>query len=202
MKNITTKLTQITLVLWLSISSVGFAQTVKYPSETQPETANISQSAEGWTFSNNLFSASYTLEDGKLLFGGSNDLHLKAGTEIFEIVLGNGTKVKASEMTWSNIHQEDLTGDANAVQYSEKLNGKALLATLKYNDLTFQWRALLRDGSHYLRTELEISTTKNTRFKSITPMLYVAMNENGKSVPVKVGNTRGAVIHRTKFLQQ
>ncbi len=194
MKNITTKLLPIVVVLLLSISSVGFAQTVKYPSETQPGTANLIQDADNWIFSNDLFSASYILENGKLTFGGSDELHLQAGTEIFEIVLGNGTKVKASEMQWSNIHQEDLTGDANAVTYSEKLNGKALLATLKYNDLTFQWRALLRDGSHYLRTELEVSTTQDTPFKSITPMRYVAMNENGKPVPVKVGNTRGAVI--------
>ncbi len=56
MKNITTKLVQIALVLWFSVSSVGFAQTVKYPSETQPGTANLTQNGNKWTFSNDLFS--------------------------------------------------------------------------------------------------------------------------------------------------
>ncbi len=179
--------------------SLIFANPIKYPSQTQPGNAELILEGNSYNFSNNLFSASYVLNEGKLTFGGSNEMNLKSGGEIFQVTLGNGTIVKASQMAWNNIHEENLIGNADAVKLSEKDNGKALVATLTYNDLTFNWKAILRDNSHYLRTELKISTTKNTSLKNIIPLRYVVMNENGNAAPQKVGNTRGAVIASDKI---
>ncbi len=178
------------LILSISITQ---AETVKYPSLTQPGTAQLAQQNSTWVFSNKLFTASYLVENKQLLFLGSPELSIDGGTELFQIELGNGTKVKASQMEWLSIASEDLTGRNNAARYSEQLNGKSLVAKLKYNNLSISWRAILRDDSHYLRTELEISTTTNTPLMSITPMLYKINNAN-KPAPVVVGNTRGAVV--------
>lgn len=181
------------LLLLLFSAPYSFAETIEYPSLVKPGTANIAENPGRWTFSNNLFSASFVLHNGKLFFDGSPEMNLATGTEIFQIVLGNGTKVNASQMTWGEIKSVELTGNSVAQKYSERQAGKALIATLTYNNMTFKWRALLRDGSHYLRTELEISTSVNTPMTSITPMLYKVRNK-GNEAPVVVGNTRGAVV--------
>ncbi len=50
-------------------------------------------------------------------------------------------------MEWLSIEDQDLISNASAVKYSEQLNGKSIVAKLKYNDLDLEWRAVLRDGS-------------------------------------------------------
>ena len=52
----------------------------------------------------------------------------------------------------------------------------------------------MRDGSHYLRTEMSISSDKDVRMDNIKPMIYAVDNSKAKSAPVVVGNTRGAVL--------
>lgn len=185
---------KLSLAFFLLLSSWSYAGTVAYPSLQQPGAANIAVVPGGWKFSNNLLSANYIQTGAKLYFGGSTEMCLGSGTEIFQIALSNGTVVNASQMTWLEVKAVDLVGNPSSATYSEKLNGKALMATLTYNTLTFKWRAVLRDGSHYLRTELEISTTANTPMLSITPMLYKVYNKDGRPAPVVVGNTRGAVV--------
>ncbi len=193
-KNYKLAIRVIAMLFLLVLPYSAFAGSVVFPSATQAGTASLAETADGWEFSNALFSASFKKTDeGKLFFNGSTEMSLDAGTEIFQIVLGNGTKVDASQMTWESIEAVDLVGDASAVVYSKTLNGKALKATLSYEKLNFIWRAVLRDDSHYLRTELEITATEDTPMQSITPMMYRVLN-NGKSAPVIVGNTRGAVI--------
>jgi hypothetical protein len=215
------------ILLFFSISLA--AATVEFPSTVQPGEASLVAEDNRWVFSNNVLSASFLVQDGKLYFGGSPQLSLASGTELFEIVLGNGTKVKASEMTmqslssqvsgqspiafsdvtsstiasqdvsaaipsmFSKVKVKDLTGDSSAVRFSGKLNGKALVATFTYNTLTVNWRAVLRDGSHYLRTELELSTTAATAMTSIQPMIYKVLNRD-HDAPEVVGNTRGALV--------
>ena len=59
---------------------------------------------------------------------------------------------------------------------------------------------MLRDGSHYLRTELEITANgQDVAMETITPMLYTVNNVTGNTPPVVVGNTRGAVIANNKI---
>ncbi|MDH8701434.1 hypothetical protein M2138_000776 [Dysgonomonadaceae bacterium PH5-43] len=180
-------------LLLLFVPSLSQAETVQYPSLTQPGVASISESNDGWVLSNDLFSVSFIYKDGKLLFGGSSEMSLDKNTEIFQIALGDGTLLNASQLEWEGAEAVSLMGDDNATKYSERLNGKALNARMFYGDLTLRWRAVLRDNSHYLRTELEISTTENTPMMSITPMIYKVINE-GKDAPTVVGNTRGAVV--------
>lgn len=110
------------------------------------------------------------------------------------MTLGNNTKVKASEMKWQSIHEENLNANFTVLKISEQLPGKALVALLSYGELTIQWRAVLRDGSHYLRTEMKISTSKDIQMKSIVPMFYKIEDCCDNTKTLVIGNTRGAVI--------
>lgn len=170
------------------------AQTVIFPQAEQPGRAQVLAGSDIYTLSNDLLSARFVMQDGHLLFGGCDALTLRAGTELFKLRLGNGTEVCASEMTLADVRTVDLTGDPAAVKGSKRFDGKAVEADFSYGNLNITWRAMLRDGSHYLRTELEVTATKDTPMSSLTPMIYCVDNLAGGTVPVVVGNTRGAVL--------
>lgn len=126
-------------------------------------------------------------------------MNLKAGTDLFKVVLGDGTSFTSSDMTLVSVEEETLTGKADAVKGSDRFDGKAIKAVFKKDRLNVTWHAVLRDGSHYLRTTLEVTADKDQAMQSITPMLYVVDNNAAKSVPVVVGNTRGAVLASDKI---
>ncbi|MCM1107607.1 MAG: hypothetical protein NC388_00990 [Clostridium sp.] len=183
------------LALWLGgAASYVEAQTVIFPQAHQPGVAQVDAEADSWTLANDLLQATFVRQDGRLSFGGSDALTLKAGTELFRIRMGNGTEVAASEMTLGEVRTVDLAGDPAAVKGSRRFDGKALEADFTYGTLAITWRAVLRDGSHYLRTEMDIRATQDTPMHSVTPMIYDVDNSHGVAAPTVVGNTRGAVL--------
>ncbi|MCM1482753.1 MAG: hypothetical protein NC043_00320 [Muribaculaceae bacterium] len=120
---------------------------------------------------------------------------LLSGTELFTIVLQDDSRIPASEMTLSEWGIETLKADANATVASEKRAGKAVKGTFTKNGLSVQWRAVLRDGSHYLRTEMSISAVHDTPMHSIIPLYYRGHTlKPGAKAPEVVGNTRGAIL--------
>ncbi|MCI7273386.1 hypothetical protein MR642_03565 [bacterium] len=191
---------------WL-LSSLGIgtpqtaqAQAVIFPQETQPGQANLTEVTGTYTLSNDLFSASFVKADGKLTFGGCTAMNLQAEENLFKIKLQNNDEVGSSAMTLGTVTVENLTGNAFAVRGAERFNGKQLVANYTYDNLQIVWRAVLRDGSHYLRTELEITANgADVLMDNITPMLYTVNNVTGNTPPVVVGNTRGAVIASNKI---
>ncbi|MDE6323685.1 MAG: hypothetical protein K2L85_06120 [Paramuribaculum sp.] len=173
------------------------AQAVFFPQEQQAGTAELSESAGTLTLSNQLINASFVNKDNKITFGGCPELSLKSGSEIFTITLGDGTTVvPASEMTVTEWGHTSLTGDPDATVASEKLDGQCIYATLTYGDLEFEWKAILRDGSHYIRTTLAITASKDVAMHNIIPMTYTIPAELAPSV---VGNTRGAILASDKI---
>ena len=149
------------------------AASVKFPSTEQPGTAQSTSGANSWTLYNNLLSVEYILTNGDLYFNGCEELQLAPGSEPFKVTLGNGSVVKASDMTMTSSPViSNLTAKPNSDKASDRYNGKVLTVKYSYSTLNFVWRAVLRDGSHYIRTELDITATSNTSMKDITPMLY------------------------------
>ncbi len=181
------------------------AQKVIFPQAQQAGTASllvesIEQNAtDTYTMGNDLFAATFVKSDGAMHFAGCEAMGLKGGSELFELRLGDGKEVKASEMTLGEVRMVDLTADATAAKGSLKLPGKALEADYTYSNLQLTWRAVLRDGSHYLRTELELTAVKNTAMNAIIPMHYTVDNSSSEQAPAVVGNTRGAVIASDKI---
>lgn len=176
------------------------AQAVIFPQEQQPGSASLNEVNGTYTLRNDLFSVSFVKAEGKLTFGGCDAMNLLAGDDLFKIKLQNNDEVGSSAMTLGTVTTETLTGNAFAVRGVERFNGQQLVANYTYGDLQIVWRAVLRDGSHYLRTELEITANGNdVAMETITPMLYTVQNVAGNTPPVVVGNTRGAVIANNKI---
>ena len=176
------------------------AQAVIFPQEQQPGSASLNEANGTYTLRNDLFSVSFVKAENKLTFGGCNAMNLLAGEDLFKIKLQNNDEVGSSAMTLGNVTTETLTGNAFAVRGVERFNGQQLVANYTYEGLQIVWRAVLRDGSHYLRTELEITANgQDVAMETITPMLYTVENVTGNTPPVVVGNTRGAVIANNKI---
>ena len=184
--------------LFLALICIGqsiMAQAVIFPQKEQPGTAKVKVKKGEYTLSNKLFSAKFIEQNGKLTFAGSSELGLLPDSELFKIRLADGKEVLASDMKMGEVRTLILKGDKNAVKGAKRFNGQALEADFEYGDLDIVWRAVLRDGSHYLRTEMDITADgKDVEMHSIVPMIYQVDNLNGASVPEVVGNTRGAVI--------
>ena len=173
---------------------------VIFPQEKQPGKAMLTTEQNGeFTLSNDLLTAKFIAQDGKLMFAGAPELGLQPGTEIFKIRLGDGTEVLASEMKLESVQTLPLKGDKKAVKGAKKFDGHAIEANFAYGDLAIVWRAVLRDGSHYLRTELDLNAKEDVAMHSIVPMIYNVDNLNGKAIPEVVGNTRGAVIASSRI---
>lgn len=172
---------------------------VIFPQEKQPGKARLTKQNGEFTLSNDLLTAKFVTQDGKLTFAGAPELGLQPGTEIFKIRLGDGTEVLVSDMKLEGVQTLPLKGDKKAVKGAKKFNGQAIEANFAYGDLDITWRAVLRDGSHYLRTELDLTAKEDVAMHSIVPMMYNVDNQNGKAVPEVVGNTRGAVIASSRI---
>lgn len=175
------------------------AQKVIFPQEQQAGTASSSVSDGTYTLANNLLTATFIHADGKLTFGGCAAMGLQPSEDLFSIRLGDGTEVASSSMTLNGVSLVTLTPDATAAKASLKLPGRALEATYTSGDLQLTWRAVLRDGSHYLRTELELTAVADVAMNAIIPMHYTVDNTLSEQAPAVVGNTRGAVIASDKI---
>ena len=175
------------------------AQKVIFPQEQQAGTASSSVSDGTYTLANNLLTATFIHADGKLTFGGCTAMGLQPSEDLFSIRLGDGTEVASSSMTLNGVSLVTLTPDATAAKASLKLPGRALEATYTSGDLQLTWRAVLRDGSHYLRTELELTAVADVAMNAIIPMHYTVDNTLSEQAPAVVGNTRGAVIASDKI---
>ena len=184
------------------VCNVAWAQSVIFPQEQQPGRAVADVEDGEYTIGNDLFTAKFVKADGKLTFGGCEELGLIAGSEIFKVTLGDGTEIPASEFTLGEVKVETLTGTSKEVKAARRYHGKQIKATFIHESgLKIEWRAVLRDGSHYLRTEMDIlnSGAEGIAMNSITPMMYIVQNKDGEKAPAVVGNTRGAVIASDKI---
>lgn len=154
------------------------------------------------TLYNNVLAATFVKERNYLWFGGSKAMNLEAGTEPFTIAFGTGYSVPASAMTLKDVKVVDVAGNAKAVGGAEHYNGKMIVANYEYTyqekKLEVVWKAVLRDGSHYLRTEMELKGD-NVDMYNIVPLIYNVDSKAAGSKPAVVGNTRGAVIMSNKI---
>lgn len=154
------------------------------------------------TLYNNVLAATFVKERNYLWFGGSKAMNLEAGTEPFTIAFGTGYSVPASAMTLKDVKVVDVAGNAKAVGGAEHYNGKMIVANYEYTyqekKLEVVWKAVLRDGSHYFRTEMELKGD-NVDMYNIVPLIYNVDSKAAGSKPAVVGNTRGAVIMSDKI---
>ena len=172
----------------------AMAQKVVFPQQKQAGTARLKASTNKFTLANDLLQVSYSKKGGQLFFDGCKAMDLLPSTSLFRIRLADGTEFASSDMKLVSVTGENYEADAKAAKGSERFDGKGVKAVFTRNGIKVEWHAVLRDGSHYLRTEMSISSDNDVRTDVITPMVYAVDNSKAKSAPVTVGNTRGAVL--------
>ena len=175
------------------------AQSVVFPQEKQAGNASLVAERGVYTLQNDLLKANFVAKNNHLFFDGCEQLGLLPGSELFSILLADGREVPASSMNLKSVEELNLTPTEGAAKGSLKLNGKAIEAHFTFEDLSIVWRAVLRDGSHYLRTEMDINANKDVAMRGIIAMKYSFNNKFSKQLPHVVGNTRGAVIANDKI---
>lgn len=175
------------------------AQSVIFPQEKQAGNASLIAERGVYTLQNDLLKAHFVAKNNHLFFDGCEQLGLLPGSELFCILLADGREVPASSMNLKSVEELNLTPAEGAAKGSLKLNGKAIEAHFTFEDLSIVWRAVLRDGSHYLRTEMDINANKDVAMRGIIAMKYSFNNKFSKQLPHVVGNTRGAVIANDKI---
>lgn len=175
------------------------AQSVIFPQEKQAGNASLVAERGVYTLQNDLLKAHFVAKNNHLFFNGCEQLGLLPGSELFSILLADGREVPASSMYLKSVEELNLTPAEGAAKGSLKLNGKAIEAHFTFEDLSIVWRAVLRDGSHYLRTEMDINANKDVAMRGIIAMKYSFNNKFSKQLPHVVGNTRGAVIANDKI---
>lgn len=175
------------------------AQSVIFPQEKQAGNASLVAERGVYTLQNDLLKANFVAKNNHLFFDGCEQLGLLPGSELFSILLADGREVPASSMNLKSVEELNLTPVEGAAKGALKLNGKAIEAHFTFEDLSIVWRAVLRDGSHYLRTEMDINANKDVAMRGIIAMKYSFNNKFSKQLPHVVGNTRGAVIANDKI---
>ena len=172
----------------------SWAQAVIFPQKKQPGVAKITQKSNSYQLANKVLKASFINTGGKLYFNGCSELGLQPETELFKVLLGDGSTVAASGMKLEDVKIVTLGEDPSAATASLRYAGKALEARFTYGDLSITWRAVLRDGSHYLRTEMDIKAARDLSMKGIVAMNYLVAKNSAYTAPEVVGNTRGAIL--------
>lgn len=172
----------------------SWAQAVIFPQKKQPGVAKITQKSNSYQLANKVLKASFINTGGKLYFNGCPELGLQPHTELFKVLLGDGSTVAATGMKLEDVKMVALTENPSAVTASLRYAGKALEARFTYKELSIVWRAVLRNGSHYLRTEMDIQAAKDLPMKGIVAMNYLVAKNSAYTAPEVVGNTRGAIL--------
>ena len=172
----------------------SWAQAVIFPQKKQPGVAKITQKSNSYQLANKVLKASFINTGGKLYFNGCAELGLQPSTELFKVLLGDGKTITASEMKLEDVKMATLAENPSAATASLRYAGKALEARFTYEELSIVWRAVLRNGSHYLRTEMDIQAAKDLPMKGIVAMNYLVAKNSAYTAPEVVGNTRGAIL--------
>jgi hypothetical protein len=93
------------------------------------------------------------------------------GADLFSLVLTNGDILRSGQFKLiGHARVEALPINPNAARLAERLAGRELVADLTSPDgrLKVTWRAILRDGSRYLRQEVVLQASKSAfRLKAV-----------------------------------
>ena len=180
-----------TLVSFCMFTGSTTLAEVKFPWR-DPGKAQIETDGGSATLSNRMFKASFRKAGKGIVFGGMKMTNGKpvaqSGTNLFTLTLADGTSYTSKDLLSSPLTEVKLKADKEHPQLARRIPGVAVSATFTTPDkaLEIKWQAVLRNNSHYLRQELEVSATRDTKFSKLTPVQY-NLQEGG--TPVVSGNT-------------
>jgi hypothetical protein len=108
----------------------------------------------------------------------------------FRLALGNGEEMVSSKMKLMGPSRTDTLGAApHVVRFSDRLSGRAITASFEdaQSRIRIEWRAVLRDGSHYIRQELIADAVQEKVW--ITKIILLDLDVPGSEV---MGSVKGS----------
>jgi hypothetical protein len=150
----------------LSISAFAQQDTPVYFSP-DPGPAKSEVNGAGVALSNQVLRMSWPTAMSGFLPGPFEDLVNRKTASIpgsFVIILRDGQVIRSVEMEiTSALAPMKLTAIPDASRLSERIPGKAITVGLqdRTSGLKVEWRAILRDGSNYLRQEITLKATSS-----------------------------------------
>ncbi len=151
-------------VLLLSSFGAAHAQNTPVYFAPDPGRSSAEMSRDSFSLSNAVVSMSWNISDGHLRGGEFVDRianHAAAAPpNDFTLLLGDGRVLTGAEMKiLGRPVSTDLEPQPDAAQLSERLPGKTISLELAdpAGSMTVTWRAILRDGSNYIRQEITLT---------------------------------------------
>ena len=146
--------------------------------------------------SNRMLEAQWSVADGRL--NGSKVMVHGARAEMalprdpFLLILKDGTVVRASEMTLTDGPRvQELHAEPDASRTADHFSGQAILLRLQDSGKKFSvdWRAVLRDGSNYVRQEITLSATNDDQ-----PIAEVRLFDGSLPGATVIGSVKGSPV--------
>lgn len=171
------------------------ASAVEYPGVAPGKAdVKVESASNTYTIGNELVSATFSQQGQGVVFGGFCTADgvqlLEGGKPVFSIKLGDGREMDSTNMQATSLAVEPLQPEPGTLTVSKQQAGKAISAVFTAPNAQFsvQWRAVLRDGSHYIRQEVTLNAGKEpVPFASITPLSVKPTAAGG--IPSISGNT-------------
>jgi len=157
------------VLLALSVTILTCSEAVSMPAfpGREPGKARASAADNELVLSNDVIQSNWKIEGGGLVLHSVTDRLRDKSFAVerpaFQVLLNGETLVSSERMTAVGIPRiEILEPDKNARIYSGRIEGRAIAVDLMHKDggLKAEWRAILRDGSNYVRQELILKATK------------------------------------------
>jgi hypothetical protein len=175
----------------------------RVPAEMLLEGSNAAQDAprtqiEGGKISlgNSAVAAEWQISHAGLQFTRIQDVRsgqsVSGPVAAFSLKLADGDQLASSSMRLLEGPKiEDLPAQPRAARFSERLPGRAVTAVFEdaQDGLRATWRAILRDGSHYIRQEVEFSAVKERL--PITEIVMLDLTAPGAAVS---GSVKGSPV--------
>jgi hypothetical protein len=156
-----------------------FAYTPAFLSnESFSDQTSASVNNEKLLLQNSAISAEWQLQPGGLKWiqirDKRNGSSLHVPSPVFKLVFTDGTTADSSSLSIVAAPRvEKLQAIPNASRYSERIHGHQIVADFRDSNGKFevQWRAILREGSHYVRQELTLkANSADLRLREIIPI--------------------------------
>jgi hypothetical protein len=163
------------LVVLLLASYAHAEMSLEFPGP-EPGPAEGKTSRNVLVLENKVLACTWFFDEGNLKLNSINDkllstTHQLHKAECFQIILNNEQVVKASEMKIiGGPKLKNLNTKPKSLRLAEQYGGKQITVTFASLDgnINVEWKAILRDGSNYMRQKVALSTkNKAIRIKEI-----------------------------------
>ena len=152
--------------LGLAFACPQTVQAMPFPGKEPGKALGTATGAQYLALSNDALMASWGIFGGHLVPATFKDKlankDLDAAKEAFVLEFHDGTKLKCSRMKLVSFRLSAVAANLAALSEAERQSGQQASALLESRDgaLRVEWKAILRDGSNYLRQTIVIKPLK------------------------------------------